>query len=239
MPTNPNKRRCTAMAAWTGQRCRKWALRKGERALCALHAQGAFPGPEERRCTATTMGGRRCSNWTMLPEEGEGEALRLCNVHAGEINHRPPRERRCTAMKTDGQRCRRWTTKGDKKHPALCYAHAYPEEGNLLRHGFYRRLPSFSEEEREKIEEYAEKDQPLFAEVFVVRLKVRELLEYLERPNLTPAEHREAIRLAIGASLAVADLLAGIKRIDRERTGFARELVAHTVQEEAGNGKDG
>ena len=185
-----------------------------------------------------TAEGKRCSNWTMAPEDGK-RPPHLCNVHAGRINHRPPPERRCTAMRADGRRCRQWTTKGDEANPTLCHQHAYPEEGNLLRHGFYRRLPAFNDEEQATIEAHVEAGRPLRAEVFVVRLKIRALLAYLERPKLTPAEQQEAARLAFAASLAVGDLLTGLERIDQERTGFARHLVGRTVQEEAPGGRAG
>lgn len=228
MPVNGNKRRCTATAAWTGQRCRKWALREGKRPLCSGHANQRFVGPEERRCTATRTDGERCRNWTMAPGEGERPA-RLCNVHAGEISHGPPPERRCTALRADGRRCRRWTTKGDEENPTLCYAHAYPEKGNLLRHGFYRRLMALSEEERAKIRAHVEAERPALAEVLVVRLKIQRLLPYLERPEVEGAARREAIRLGFVACLAVGELMWGRRRIGPERTGFARHLVARTV----------
>ncbi len=161
----------------------------------------------------------------------------LCNVHAGEIRHRPPPERRCTAIKANGRRCRRWTAKGEggnpEKSPTLCSAHAHPEEGNLLRHGFYRRLPAFSEEERAQIRAHVAAGRPRLAEMFVVRLKLQGLLSYLERAELEPAARREAARLGFVACMTVGDLLWGRKRIDPERTGFARHLVARTVQDEA------
>jgi len=175
----------------------------------------------------------------MLARGEEGPAG-LCNVHAGEISHRPPPERQCTAIRADGRRCRRWTTKGDEENPTVCYAHAYPEKGNLLRHGFYQRLPAFSDEERATIRAHVEAKQPRLAEVFVVRLKIQGLLSYLERSDLEPDARLAAARLGFVACLAVSDLLWGRERIDQERTGFARQLVTHAVWEEAvGEGGDG
>ena len=110
----------------------------------------------------------------------------------------------------------------------------------MLRHGFYRRLPAFSEEEAAQIRAHVAAGRPQLAEMLVVRLKLQGLLSYLERAELEPAARREAARLGFVACLAVGDLLWGRKRIDAERTGFARHLVARTMRDGApGEGGSG
>jgi hypothetical protein len=116
-------------------------LRDSERPLCCYHAEhfvfDATP-PEERRCTAITASGERCTLWTLA------DGGRLCSIHAGETGWQMkewplPDEVRCRARRSDGERC-----EGRALVDGLCPNHAGLtgwEKGHEInwKHGLYAR----------------------------------------------------------------------------------------------------
>ena len=258
-------RQCEAVTK-RGVRCRNWAMRTAEavttnratrereeaKALCSVHA-GRFrlPGPEERRCTARTKTGERCPHWAIRGTDAQYGRL-LCAVHVPEgdarkIRQRFPEEgeRRCTARTLDGKRCRHWAIRGeDGSSEDLCWLHAFPKQHPQIRHGYYRRIPYFTEALQEFIAELAREGEPLVAEVVVMRLKLQGLLAYLGRPNLSEAERLRVTRLIFRGVTTVMKLLQAQKKLAEDKwvpgtAGGAGQLLELIVGEEAGGTETG
>lgn len=211
------RQRCRATKS-DGSRCRNWAWRKGpegeEATLCNVHGgRMGWRGPARgaRRCRARNAQGERCSRWALREEPGsEGEGGTLCELHAVRRSLGPPEERRCTATTLDGERCELWVLGSDgegEEGPALCHFHAHPGQHPQISHGFYRRIPWFSETEALFIRACLRAGHPLTLQVVIMRLKLRGLIAYLNRPDLEPAERVRVSQLILHGCEIVTRLL--------------------------------
>jgi hypothetical protein len=144
----------------------------------------------------------------------------LCMAHAG-VRQKAGRmpedgEGRCTARTLDGKRCRRWAVSvedGAGDGEALCWVHAFPKAHGKITHGFFRQVPYFTEEQQAFIAELAREGEPLMAEVLVVRLKLRGVLAYLNRPGLSVAERIRVTQLLFRGVTTVSRLLRAQKKL--------------------------
>ena len=177
-----------------------------------------MPEAGERRCSAMTKMGERCPHWAIRGTEVQYGML-LCPVHVPEgdarkIYQRWPGEgeRRCRARTLDGKRCRHWALVEEAAN-GLCWLHAYPTQHPQIRHGYYRRIPYFPEHIQDYIGELAREGEPLSAETLVVRLKLRGLLAYLGRQDLSEAERVRVSRLIFRGVTTVSRLLQARKKL--------------------------
>lgn len=205
----PEERRCGALTA-TGARCRRWAtpasLAEGEPRCPAHSGLQALPrATDRRRCTAiNSTNGERCRYWAMRDSEPP-----LCATHALKLRPRRPGPadyeagRVCTAISFHtGERCPQWASPGTE--PPLCWMHANPDKNPNLRHQFYRRSWQFSEAWRLYVQELAAQGDNMGAELTVLRLKLRDVVAYLDPDELAPGDFLPAMRVyerAVGTLL--------------------------------------
>lgn len=218
------RQRCQATKN-DGTRCRGWVWRNGpqgqQATLCNVHAgrlgrRGPASGP--RRCTARNAHGQRCSRWA-LGEAGSspGKPGALCHIHAlrGSVGP-PPQERRCTATTLEGRRCNHWVLNDgpqgeDGSH--LCQFHAHPGQHPGITHGYYRQVPWFSQTEALFIRACIRAGHPLALQLIIMRLKLRDLLAYLNRPELSAAQRVRVAHLILRACDVVTDLLLARQKL--------------------------
>jgi len=152
------------------------------------------------------------------------------------MRYRAPRlgERRCTARTLAGERCKRWALRmkkeaigqpqvaGKEEDGAgagnarqLCWIHAQVGNNGSLSHGYYRRTSYFSERQRAAIARIARQEQPLSAELLLMRLKLRGVFAYLGREDLQPEERVRVTRLLLRGARAVARLLRAQQAMQR------------------------
>ena len=223
----PHDRRCRAMTA-RGKRCLKWATRASREAgrpRCYAHSGERGAPAEDVRCSALTRKGKRCRNWATLATRKSGRPL--CEPHRTAEKPALPGieadERRCQATTRAGTRCKKWVKAGTGL--PLCWMHAYPDANPAIRHGFYRSRRTEAEAFVARRAEEAGTG-PLAPEIAVLRLRIRRVLGYLNRPELTRQERLAALRL----------VLAGVRRVARLLRAQAA-LVAEEGEAEAGAGQ--
>ena len=121
----------------------------------------------------TKMGGQ-CPNWAVWrTDEQYGRPLCAGHLPQEDARRHDPRlpregERRCVANTLDGERCRKWALV-EARARGMCRRHAYPREHHSIRHGYYRRLPYFTDEQRAFIADLAQEGKPFAAELLLVR----------------------------------------------------------------------
>lgn len=184
-------RRCTAIKK-NGARCGGWAMRASPEALCSKHA-GLRP-LAERQCTALRKDGARCANNGMRGSKA-AFGRPLCNLHAPSearrarvVRYPPEAKRRCRARKPDGKRCGAYRVAGS----TLCYAHTFPNRHHSLKHGYFRRQPYLPQAVQDHI--LALSEEPLAAEMALLRLKLADVNAYLARGDLSVVEREQATR---------------------------------------------
>ncbi len=233
-------RRCTALAE-KGRRCAAWPVRG--KSLCSKHSR-----PQEeaaRRCTARTKEGRQCRKWSMRGSEAL-HGRRLCATHApGPAAWRPRPQRRCQARTVGGARCQRAAVRRGR----LCWVHLFPDRHPRITHGFTRKLPYFPAAVSEQIRALAA-DEPLAAEIYVLRLKLADLEAYLQRPELTAKEKENAASALFTAARSVMKLTEALEALKGgAAAGLApriwggirqqvQAVVAAPAWEEAEDGRD-
>lgn len=212
------RHRCRARKK-DGTPCRGWVWRDGPQGaratLCSAHAgRMGRKGPARgaRRCRARNAHGERCSRWALRQEPGSGgKAGTLCLIHAlqGSMGP-PPEERRCTATTLEGRRCKHWVVRDgaqEEDGPRLCPFHAHPGQHPGMTHGYYRKVPWFSETEALFIQACLRAGHLPAVQLIIMRLKLRGLIGYLNRPGLAPEERVRVATLILRACEIVTELL--------------------------------
>ena len=95
--------------------------------------------------------------------------------------------------------------------------HTYPEQHGRIRHSYYRQVPHFTEAQEAFIAALAREGAPLTAELAVVRLKLRGVLAYLERPDLSAAARVRAAKIVFRGVGTVSRLLRAQKGLVARR----------------------
>lgn len=211
------KNRCQARTI-RGRPCNGWptkhSIEQG-RPLCAAHSglchapetsQDATRPVDKRRCQARKKDGKRCRNWA-LTQSRRRFGRPLCRLHA--LPQNPGRGHRCQATLPSGSRCQSWALRRSKQRYGrwFCRFHAPDKLSTGHQHGFYSMKLDLNPQEQDAIRRAAESEQPLAAELLLMRLKLLRLVKYLAQDDLPAWRRYAATRLTFRGASAVKRLL--------------------------------
>jgi hypothetical protein len=111
----------------------------------------------------------------------------------------------------DGERCPHWAMASEESG-GLCWLHAFPHQHGQIKHSYYRRVPYFSPVEHTVIRDALQEDEPLSPELLIVRFKLRRVLAYTGRSDISALDMDRAAYVSYRGVRAVSRLLRAQKK---------------------------